>query len=633
MKLTHFYQPKFMITLLALFMIAIVIGSGIYLYQNFYQTFQYFIKDNRVETLETVKSFAVNIEKELYRIVPNRPLTQCRINPNIQSRLEHTLQLFSTPTYQYIYILYLDKKEKLRYLADGSFKIEERGLIGQKFDPVDLKWKEALNTQSSRFVTQKKFTNLWLTLYYPLKGWKDRPYLLVFDISMQAFNRFHKRVESFQNLLRNFLIVIILLFAFALLWLILFYYQRKRVIIDPLTKLYNRHYLHEITPLIDLCFTSVIMVDIDHFKRINDHYGHNIGDEVLKQTAKIIQNLLRSRDKVIRMGGEEFLILIKGTDNKKTLMEILNRIHKFFNIHKIRTEKGEISITLSIGAVMTPCKEMSFDIALEEADKMLYIAKTTGRNRIVIYGEENNRYRSLLFSEIIESLEKGDLNCLFLPIIDINNQSITMYEALAQLHYKNHTYLSEEFIPSILNTSHYKLYVKNMLLQVLTTIREKNISLIFNLNLKVVCNDTIWCMVYEMIQSHKQIANRLIIELHELQPPIRTFDIFNEQLASIKLLGVKIAVKLLGNEFEGIQQVLSLNPDIIKIDRSFIILYWHDRRSRQILKSLVKTFKSFGIFIVVEGVEQQEIAKELKEMGVDAVQGFNFAKPLNENYL
>ena len=450
---------------------------------------------------------------------------------------------------------------------------------------------------------------------------------------MQAFNRFHKRVESFQNLLMNFLIVIILLLAFALLWLILFYYQRKRVITDPLTKLYNRHYLHEITPLIDLCFTSVIMVDIDHFKRINDHYGHNIGDEVLKQTAKIIQNLLRSKDKVIRMGGEEFLILIKGTNNKKTLMEILNRIHKFFNIHKIRTEKGEISITLSIGAVMTPCKEMPFNIALEEADKMLYIAKTTGRNRIVIYGEENNRYRSLLFSEIIESLEKGDLNCLFLPIIDINNQSIIMYETLAQLHYKNHTYLSEEFIPSILNTSHYKLYVKNMLLQVLTTIREKNISLIFNLNLKVACNDTIWCMVYEMIQSHKQIANRLIIELHELQPPIRTFDIFNEQLASIKLLGVKIAVKLLGNEFEGIQQVLSLNPDIIKIDRSFIILYWHDRRSRQILKSLVKTFKSFGIFIVVEGVEQQEIAKELKEMGVDAVQGFNFTKPLNENYL
>lgn len=156
---------------------------------------------------------------------------------------------------------------------------------------------------------------------------------------------------------------------------------------DPLTKTFNRVKLlstlererNRISETKELC--TVVMADIDHFKKVNDTYGHAIGDSVLIHTASVLSSSLRPMDLVFRYGGEEFLIYLPGTD-KQSALKILNRIRETIEKQNISLpDKKNISITLSLGAAyLTPEKEIVYSI--NQADEALYKAKNGGRNQV-----------------------------------------------------------------------------------------------------------------------------------------------------------------------------------------------------------------------------------------------------------
>lgn len=142
----------------------------------------------------------------------------------------------------------------------------------------------------------------------------------------------------------------------------------KQAFIDTLTQIPNRLYL--LQKISEISHYTVVMIDIDKFKSINDKYGHNVGDEVLKHVAKLLQNSIRSSDIVARWGGEEFCIILKSP----ATTDILERIRK--NIDE--TPCGDIHVTISVGS----STDKDFNSALVKADKALYKAKETGRNRV-----------------------------------------------------------------------------------------------------------------------------------------------------------------------------------------------------------------------------------------------------------
>jgi len=169
---------------------------------------------------------------------------------------------------------------------------------------------------------------------------------------------------------------------------------KQQNIKDPLTGLYNRRYLEEVLPKIlasaNRTNTKVgfLMVDIDYFKKINDSYGHDVGDNVLKGVSNIILNNLRESDIAVRFGGEEFLIILTNLKNEDDLIKVAEKIRKKVEETKFATSKGTIKKTVSIGGALYPDHCQKEWECIKYADLALYKAKNSGRNKVVIFSEQ-----------------------------------------------------------------------------------------------------------------------------------------------------------------------------------------------------------------------------------------------------
>ncbi|MEG2935105.1 MAG: GGDEF domain-containing protein [Clostridium sp.] len=165
---------------------------------------------------------------------------------------------------------------------------------------------------------------------------------------------------------------------------------KERTVKDELTGVYNKAYINERLPqdlrrsVRENLSTSVVMIDLDYFKNINDTYGHVIGDKVLRDFASIVKNYIRSdsMDWIGRYGGEEFILVLNNAD-EDIAQNIAERIRKRINDSVFKYEEIEIKITCSLGIYSSKGKDIDMDDAVERADKNLYKAKASGRNKIV----------------------------------------------------------------------------------------------------------------------------------------------------------------------------------------------------------------------------------------------------------
>ncbi len=305
-------------------------------------------------------------------------------NKALRSEISNFLSLNITNEFKYIYVIYKDKKGAYRYLLDGSLG-SDKGEFKQKFYPVlENLWKSSFSSNTPVFGFQNKVDGLWVTYLRPIKIFGVTKAMLVVDISTSEYQNLNNFLVPLYNFLKIFLFVLIAIVLVVLVQLYMFYVERKKSIADPLTLLYNRNYLKEIWKKVNLKKISVMMLDIDHFKMVNDKYGHDIGDIVLSSIAKRLMRETRLEDKIIRYGGEEFLILLKWPKSDEKVVQIANRIREAIANEKIRIDEDlSINITVSIGLNIYPCRDKTFKEAIKTADKMLYLAKNKGRNTIV----------------------------------------------------------------------------------------------------------------------------------------------------------------------------------------------------------------------------------------------------------
>ncbi len=164
---------------------------------------------------------------------------------------------------------------------------------------------------------------------------------------------------------------------------------------DGLTQLYNRKYLEEnlkkLIPQVnrDNKNIALLMLDMDHFKAVNDEYGHDIGDKVLKELSRILQESVRESDILVRYGGEEFIVLLIGIDSEESAMNIAHKIGQKVRENEIDVYAGTtIKKTVSIGLSMYPQDSKLFDTVIKNADIALYEAKSSGRDKVVRFQKE-----------------------------------------------------------------------------------------------------------------------------------------------------------------------------------------------------------------------------------------------------
>lgn len=305
----------------------------------------------------------------------------------LRDRLEKNLNNLITENIKYAYILYKDKKNLFRFLVDGSPE-SEKSMLNQKFDVTNEQWFEIYKTKEPIIIKHDILQKLSISYLVPILNKEELELILVIDFSISKLKEMNQIISIMKNGL-----IFLLAFIFIVFIIILIQFFRLKTItdssyVDSLTKLHNRNYLHEIENKISLKEYIIALVDIDFFKAVNDNYGHDVGDEVLKKFGAILLSTIRvNEDIVIRYGGEEFIVLIKRkAGENKIPFKVIERI--FNNVREYDLHIGKenyINITVSIGINKSPEKSKTFTEAFKFADLALYEAKNSGRDTIKIY--------------------------------------------------------------------------------------------------------------------------------------------------------------------------------------------------------------------------------------------------------
>ena len=323
------------------------------------------------------------IKKLLYK--SDNYIQDIKKSSQLQNSIEKKTKLLITNNIKYAYVLYKDTNNKFRFLADASIP-SEKAAVNQKFDVDSKLWFDVYKSKQPQLIKHKLIKSLSLSYIVPILKDNEVELLLVIDFSLKKIETINDIVDLMENAI-IFILMIIIVFLLVLLYQMIKYNKVKQsAFVDKLTNVYNRNYLLENENDINLKTHAVAVIDIDYFKKVNDIYGHNIGDIILKEVAQIIKNTIRidNEDAIIRYGGEEFILLIhKSKEKHNSVMQVLERVLKNVEKHHffISTTKY-INITVSIGVNLTPDKSKNFSEAFKSADKALYTAKNNGRNNI-----------------------------------------------------------------------------------------------------------------------------------------------------------------------------------------------------------------------------------------------------------
>ncbi|AXX92759.1 hypothetical protein CPU12_02710 [Malaciobacter molluscorum LMG 25693] len=577
------------------------------------------IVQNSADLIQNTLSIDENFPKQILK------------NHAYHKKIETNLETLVTQNIKYAYLLYKDKRGVFRFLVDGAKK-SNKAFVNQKFDIDNEKWIDVYKTKKPLIIENKFLKQISITYLVPILNKDKVQLLLVIDFSIKKVKEINKIITWIKSALIATLFILILFLLVLLIQSKRYNIVKKTAYIDKLTNVYNRNYLQEYESFINLDDYIIAAIDIDYFKLVNDTYGHDVGDKILKNIGRIILNSTRKKDDiVIRYGGEEFLILAKTKRNDSyTAINVIERV--FTNIQKEKfqiNENEDIDITVSVGVNLEPHKSKTFSKAFKLADIALYTAKNKGRNNIQIYNENiSNDSNKLSINEIKEALEEKRVICHYQKIVDTKTQNTVKYEALLRIVKKDGTIAYPNEILSVINGTFILRNISKRVLNICfeKLISNKNILININLNPQDIVNDTILSMLEDMSIKYDDFANRLGIEITENE------DLTNNKEAKINLLrlkkwGYKIYIDDFGSGYSNFTYLAQIKTDFIKIDGDLIEKILTDKISFMLVKSIIGFAKDAGIKVIAEYVSSEEIYFKLKELDVDYLQGFYFGKP------
>jgi diguanylate cyclase (GGDEF)-like protein len=409
---------------------------------------------------------------------------------------------------------------------------------------------------------------------------------------------------------------------------------------DGLTKIANRNlFISRLTQLTDQLHRhdrhhALMYIDLDFFKKINDQYGHAIGDHVLKIFADRLVAQIRKSDTAARLGGDEFAVILEEiTSDQAQLVakKILKEMQKPLVI-----DDTEINITISIGITFFSKDESQDPTALlNKADHALYDAKKSGRKQYRCFDkalkkqfEENAR----LESDLETAIANEEISPHFQPQYCLNTQRIVGLEALARWHHPQKGFVPpDKFIP---------LAEKLSLISLLTTsiMRQSCTSLLSFMDIKPNLKIAINISGSECSNLHICHLTQLLIEENKIRPEQIELEITESVLvdhpeSSIEILtalhdsGVSIAIDDFGTGYSSLSYLTSLPIDILKIDMSFVQGIGVDPQQEIVIKIIIDLAKQLSLKVIAEGIETQEQEDFLVENGCDYGQGYFYSKP------
>ena len=433
---------------------------SIFLVNGFHTPLEQKIEDKMLEvSTADVLSIVNNSVGSIKKLLKNENyIKDIQTNKELHSKIENNLELLITPNIKYSYLIYKDEKGVFRFLADGA-SINEKAFMNQKFDIESSKWLEIFIIKKPLTVEHKYLHELSISYLFPiLNSENEVELILVIDFSVQKVKEINKIISLIKSGIFSIIIIVIIFLLILLIQTFKYIAIKRTAYIDKLTNVYNRNYLQESEDFINLSDYVLATLDIDHFKTVNDTFGHDVGDKILKDVAHIILMTSRTKDDIIiRYGGEEFVILSKiKRDDVLSALNVIERIYKNIQEHKFYYTKNEyMEITVSIGVNLVPGKSRTFSDAFKLADIALYNAKNRGRNNIQIYDDVDSQLDTTMMSinDIKDAIEDDRITCFYQKIVDNKTNEVCHYEALLRIiDNKGNVISPDKILPTIKGT-------------------------------------------------------------------------------------------------------------------------------------------------------------------------------------
>ncbi len=400
---------------------------------------------------------------------------------------------------------------------------------------------------------------------------------------------------------------------------------RNRLYIDSLTGLSNRVKLQE--DLAEQKDASLIIINIDDFKEINDLFGHKIGDKILQDFTKKLKSLITTNNpKLYRLSGDEFALLFKNSMSKSDLKHFLDIfVQKIENMIFFHGDK-ELALHVTMGAVAGK------EGALEKADIALKKARKH-RKVYEIYDQEadskvEKEYEKNIMwvKNLKKAIELDRVVPFFQPIINTQTLQPKGYECLVRILDDDGSVVSPGvFLEIAKKSKFYHKLTEIMIEKSCQYFQESPCSFSINLSILDIINPQIVHKLKESVSNYK-VQNRLILEIVESEG-IENYDLVYQFVNEMKDIGCQIAIDDFGTGYSNFEHILKLPIDYIKIDGSLVKNICEDEDSELIVSTIVGFAKKKGIKTVSEYVSSEEIFDKIKHVGVDFAQGFYFDAP------
>jgi diguanylate cyclase (GGDEF)-like protein len=382
---------------------------------------------------------------------------------------------------------------------------------------------------------------------------------------------------------------------------------------------------------------AVLFLDLDRFKEVNDSFGHDFGDKLLKVVSKEIKSVLRESDSIARLGGDEFSILLDRIKNEDAIIDIIQKImHTFKEPFTIKNHK--FFITCSIGIAVYPINGETPDELLKNADAAMYKAKDDGRNTYQFYIDamtDKAYERITLETQLRQALKNEEFEVYYQPQVDMSSEHIIGMEALVRWHHPEMGFVSpDRFIPLAEETGiivQLDRWVMKSAIEQHMKWRADGLNpgvLSLNLSMVQLNHEDFIDEVKRIISLTNMPTKLLMFEVTETQimgNPEQTI----VMLKKLKEIGVGLAVDDFGTGHSSLSYLKRLPVDKIKVDQSFVRDIPEDSDDMELTRAIIAIAKSLRRSVIAEGVETYEQAQFLQENDCLEAQGYLYHKPQN----
>lgn len=415
---------------------------------------------------------------------------------------------------------------------------------------------------------------------------------------------------------------------------------------DPLTELPNRfRSLEQLSTMITAAGTSgghiaVLILDLDHFKKINDSLGHDTGDRLLQQLVRRLRSCLSAGQLLGRLGGDEFIILHRILPQRDSMPMLIDAVLAQF-IEPFTIESREMMLTASIGVAVYPEDGSTASELLRNADSAMFHAKDSGRNTYSYFTRAMNLDVTRRFSieeQLHSALDNNEFSLMYQPQVELQHNRVIAAEALLRWHNPLLGQISpDEFIPVAEQSSlivPIGRFVLTQSLAMLARLQQSQPGFRMAINLS-----PLQFRDYSLLETLEQLLAEYRIKAEAVELEITEGVLLSgsstvrETLQALTAMGISLAMDDFGTGYSSLSYLRSYPFNVLKIDRSFIGGIASNPAEREMINAIVAMSQGLGLKVVAEGVETDAQRGFLRAIGCDYAQGYYFNKPLSKSQL